>query len=871
MAESKKNTQVASIDQNDSDEFQSQWRMEIHEWVESLEAVKESYSDREVKELLRELQNYALSHGISLSEATLNTPYRNTIPLSEQPSYPGDIEMETKIENIIRWNAMAMVLQAYDLGEGLGGHIATYASTATMTEVALNHFIKSRSDKYQGDMFNIQAHSSPGIYSRAFLEGRLSIEEIGNFRRELQKDGGLPSYPHPRRRPELWPSPTASMGLNGVSSIYYARFSKYLENRGLLSKEGGKVWAFLGDGEMDEPETIGTINIASREKLDNLIFVVNCNLQRLDGPVRGNGKIIQELEAVFRGSGWDVIKVIWGSEWDPLFAIDHNDVMQRRMDEVLDGEYQMYSVSSGADQRTHWVKDNKELESIMTNLSDDELKAIKRGGFDHKKLYAAFDSATKSSGKPTVILVKTLKGYGLGEGSEGRNIAHQKKTMSDDERIEIAKRLDIPLSDEDCIAAKFYVPDQDSDEMKYMHKMREDLGGYQPIRFDDCKSLQAPDMDQFSDFTDGIDRTISTTLALVRMMSKMLRDENIGPYIVPIIPDEARTFGMDGLFSQAGIYSPDGQNYEPVDAGTISPYKEAKDGQILQEGICEAGALASFMAAGTAYSHFQLPMIPIYIFYSIFGMQRVGDMVWACGDAMTKGFLIGGTAGRTTLNGEGVQHQDGHSHVLASIVPNMMTYDPAFAYELAVIMQDGIKRMYQDKEDIFYYITVYNENHTHPAMPDDSREGILNGMYCFKEASESLIKKFKGKPIHLLGSGSLMQEVIEAQETLEGEGIPTYIWSVTSYNLLHRDYRDSKNSEKKSYIESILEDHDGHFLSVSDWVTLLPDSISHLFPGGLTTLGTDGYGLSETREALRDHFGISVKSIVKKAKGLLSN
>ena len=866
MAESNKNTQDASIDQIDNNEFQNEWRMEIHEWIESLQAVKESYTDKEVKELLRELQNYALSHGISLSEATLNTPYRNTITLSEQPSYPGDIEMESKIENIIRWNAMAMVLQAYDLGEGLGGHIATYASTATMTEVALNHFIKSRSDNYQGDMFNIQAHSSPGVYSRAFLEGRLSVEEIGNFRRELQEDGGLPSYPHPRRRPELWPSPTASMGLNGVSSIYYARFSKYLENRGLLSKEGGKIWAFLGDGEMDEPETIGTINIAAREKLDNLIFVVNCNLQRLDGPVRGNGKIIQELEAVFRGSGWDVIKVIWGSEWDPLFAIDHNDVMQRRMDEVLDGEYQMYSVSSGADQRAHWVKDNKELESIMTNLSDDELKAIKRGGFDHKKLYAAFDMASKSSGKPTVILVKTLKGYGLGEGSEGRNIAHQKKTMSDEERVEIAKRLGIPLSEEECIAAKFYIPDEDSDEMKYLHKRRQDLGGYQPIRFEDCKSLKAPDIEQFSDFTNGIDRSISTTLALVRMMSKMLRDKEIGPYIVPIVPDEARTFGMDGLFSQAGIYSPSGQNYEPVDAGTISPYKEAKDGQILQEGICEAGSMASFMAAGTAYSHFELPMIPIYIFYSIFGMQRIGDMVWACGDAMTKGFLIGGTAGRTTLNGEGVQHQDGHSHVLASVVPNMVTYDPAFAYELAVIMQDGIKRMYQDKEDIFYYITVYNENHTHPAMPDDSHEGILKGMYCFRKASDDLIKEYKGKPIHLLGSGSLMQQVIEAQEILEKEGIPTFIWSVTSYNLLHRDFRESKDSDGKSYIEKVLEDHDGHFLSVSDWITLLPDSISHLFPGGLTTLGTDGYGLSETREALRDHFGINVESIVSKAK-----
>ena len=869
MTDPKTNVQEISIESNDSSEFQDEWKVEIHEWVESLQAVKDSYSDKEVKELLRALQNHALSHGISLSEATLNTPYRNTIPLSEQPSYPGNIEMESKIENIIRWNAMAMVLQAYDLGEGLGGHIATYASSATMTEVALNHFIRSRSDNYQGDMLNIQAHASPGIYSRAFLEGRLTIDEIGNFRRELQDKGGLPSYPHPRRRPELWPSPTASMGLNGVCSIYYARFSKYLENRGLLTKEGGKVWAFLGDGEMDEPETIGTINIAAREKLDNLVFVVNCNLQRLDGPVRGNGKIIQELEAVFRGSGWNVIKVIWGSEWDPLFAIDQNDVMQSRMDEVLDGEYQMYSTSSGADQRAHWINGNDELESIMTNLSDDELKAIKRGGFDHKKLFAAFDKASKSSEKPTVVLVKTLKGYGLGEGSEGKNIAHQKKTMSDEERIEIAKRLGIPLSDEECMAAKFYAPDKDSEEMKYMHKMRENLGGYQPTRFQDCKDLKAPELDLFKDLIGGIDRSISTTLVLVRMISKMLRDKEIGPYLVPIIPDEARTFGMDGLFSQAGIYSPSGQNYVPVDSGTISPYKEAKDGQILQEGICEAGALASFMASGTAYSHFELPMIPIYIFYSIFGMQRVGDMIWACGDAMTKGFLIGGTAGRTTLNGEGVQHQDGHSHVIASVVPNLMTYDPAFSYELAVIFQDGIKRMYEDKEDIFYYITVYNENYTHPEMPKGSEEGIINGMYCFKDASEELIKSSKGKPVHLLASGSIMQQAILAQESLESEGIPTYIWSVTSYNLLHREYKRANKNFEQSYLEKILEGHSGHFISVSDWVSLLPDSLTHLFPGGLSCLSTDGYGLSETRETLRDHFGVSAKSIIKKAKELL--
>ena len=637
-------------------------------------------------------------------------------------------------------------------------------------------------------------------------------------------------------------------------------------NKSLI--ETGKIWAFLGDGEMDEPETIGTINIASREQLDNLIFVVNCNLQRLDGPVRGNGKIIQELEAVFRGSGWNVIKVIWGSEWDSLFSIDHNDVMQRRMDEVVDGEYQMYSVSSGENQRAHWIKGDKELESIMSNLSDEELKDIKRGGFDHKKLYAAFDNAMKSKGKPTVLLVKTLKGYGLGKGSEGRNIAHQKKTMSDDERIEIAERLGIPLSDEDRTLAKFYVPDPNSKEMQYLHSRRKELGGYQPIRFNSCEKLKAPDIELFDDFVNGIDRSISTTLVLVRMISKMLREEDIGKYIVPIVPDEARTFGMDGLFSQTGIYSPEGQKYQPVDAGTIAPYKEAKDGQILQEGICEAGAMASFMAAGTAYSHFELPMIPFYIFYSIFGFQRVGDMIWACGDALTRGFLIGGTSGRTTLNGEGVQHQDGHSHVLASVVPNLMTYDPAFGYELAVIVREGIRRMYQEQEDIFYYITVYNENYTHPPINDVTQDSILKGMYCFKRATKDLEDKYQGEPIHLLGSGSIMQQVIQAQEELEQEGIPTNIWSVTSYNLLHKDYQEARSEGKSSYLETILENEQGHFISVSDWITLLPDSLAHLFPGTFTALGTDGFGLSESREALRNYFGISSQAIVEKAKEL---
>ena len=864
MSEQKRTAKVVDMNSSLQKYFEQEWKIELNEWLESLDSIKQSYGNKQVKDLLRSLQNHALSSGINLGEATLNTPYRNTIHVSEQPNYPGDIQVEQRIENIVRWNAMAMVLQAYDSGSGVGGHIATYASAATFMEVMLNHFVRSRTDDYQGDMFNIQAHASPGIYSRAFLEGRLTLEELANFRRELQPGGGLPSYPHPRRRPNLWPSPSASMGLNGVSSIYYARFAKYLENRGLTNKKGGKIWAILGDGEMDEPESLGTINIASRERLDNLIFVINCNLQRLDGPVRGNGKIIQELEAIFRGSQWNVLKVIWGSEWDPLFAIDHHDVMQKRMDEVLDGEYQMYSVISGAEQRNHWSKDNPELKEIMSGLSDEEIKNIKRGGFDRKKLYAAFDRAVNTKGKPTVILVKTLKGYGLGERAEGTNITHQKKQMSDKERLEIAQRLNIPLSEKAIKKAQFYVPDPDSEEMQYLKDQRRKLGGYQPIRFTDCKSIKTPSIEIFQDFLDGVDRSISTTLSLVRMISKLLRDKELGKYLVPIVPDEARTFGMDGLFPQAGIYSSEGQNYEPVDAGTISPYKEAKDGQILQEGICEAGAMASFMAAGTAYSHFQLPMIPFYIFYSIFGLQRVGDMVWACGDALSRGFLIGGTAGRTTLNGEGVQHQDGHSHVLAATVPNLMTYDPCFAYELAVIIREGIRRMYEEQEEIFYYLTVYNENYTHPKMPEGVEEGILKGIYCFNRGPESLKKKYKGEPIHLLGSGSIMQQVINAQKALIDQGIPTDVWSVTSYNLLHKDYVDCQQSHAEPFLVQALKNESGHFIAVSDYMRLLPDSLAHLFPGNFTSLGTDGYGLSESREELRNYFGISTESIVNK-------
>jgi len=752
---------------NDEDDFSA----EKQEWLDSLQAFQAAHDISRVQELLRVLQNHALKTGVPLEEATLNTPYRNTIPIQNQPAYPGDIELEQRIENINRWNAMAMVLQAYDSGSGVGGHIATYASAATMLEVGFNHFFRNHSEDYGGDIVNVQPHGAPGTYARAFLEGRLSEQNLKNFRRELAPEGGLSSYPHPRRMPEFWPCPTASMGLSTVTSIYLARYAKYLENRGLKPAHGGKVWCFIGDGESDEPEVLGTINIAAREKLDNLILVVNCNLQRLDGPVRGNSKIIQELESVFRGARWNVIKVIWGSAWDELFARDANGVMQRRMNEAVDGDYQMYSVLPGDQVREHWTHDNPELAELMKTLSDEDIRTIKRGGHDPKKIYAAFNEAVNTSGKPTVLLIKTLKGYGMGAKGEGSNLTHQKKSMSSSERLESARQFNIPLSDEQIERAEFYKPAADSEEMQYLQQRRAELGGYQPIRQVKCPSLPEADDSAFQDALQGTERSVSTTMSLVRILTKLMRDKSIGKYVVPIVPDEARTFGMDDLFRQVGIYSCEGQQYQPVDASSISPYKEAKDGQILQEGICEAGAMASFLAAGTAYAHFGVPTIPFYIFYSMFGFQRVGDMIWACGDSMCRGFLVGGTAGRTTLNGEGLQHEDGHSHVLANTVPNLLSYDPAFSCELAVIIRDGMRRMYTEQEDIFYYLTVYNENYAQPALAKGSEEGILRGIYRFKRADESL-PDHDTPQVHLLGSGSIMQQVLSPRTNLRSKALP---------------------------------------------------------------------------------------------------
>lgn len=842
------------------------WQEELIEWMASLEEVIEDQGDQQAAELIHQLRAFALRRGVKLAGEALNSPYINTINIKHQPPYPGNTELEMKIEQINRWNAMAMVLQAYDSGDGLGGHIATYASAASMYEVGMNHFFQKKSEHYGGDLVSFQPHAAPGIYARALLEGKMTVEHLKNFRRELH--GGLPSYPHPRRLPWFWEMPSASMGLVGVSAIYQARFQKYLENRGLKEKKGGKIWVFVGDGEMDEPETLGTLNIAVREQLDNLILVVNCNLQRLDGPVRGNGKIIQELERSFLGAGWNVTKVIWGSEWDSLLERDSEGILVGRMEKALDGDYQRYSVLPGEEVREHWVKDNPALADLMKSLSDEEIRTIKRGGHDYKKIYAAFQKAARPNGKPSVILMKTIKGYGMGSGGEGRNTTHQKKNMNREDRIEAAKRFGIPLSEEDAAAAKFYVPSADSPEIQYLHQRRQALGGYLPERREETISIKTPGDELFGEFYTGTeDRAVSTTMVLVRLIAKLLRHEAVKQYIVPIIPDEARTFGLDGLFRYAGIYQPKGQLYEPVDAGSISYYRESPDGQILQEGICEAGAIASFMAAGSAYSLHGLPMIPFYFFYSIFGFQRVGDMIWACGDMMCKGFLIGGTSGRTTLNGEGVQHQDGHSHILSSVVPNMKSYDPAFAYELAIIIRDGIYRMYEKQEKIFYYITTTNENYPMPIMPEGVEEGILKGMYRFQKSTQKVSKKRKA---HLMGSGSIMMQLLEAKAILEKLDISTDLWSVTSYTELQRDALEverkallsTDDTVPQTYIESLLEKESGVFVSVSDYIKSWGNGIAKWMPNSYHVLGTDGYGLSESRASLRDHFEISAEYVV---------
>ncbi len=761
---------------------------------------------------------------------------------------------------------MAMVVRANKLADGVGGHISTYASSATLYEIGFNHFFRGRTDTNNGDLVYFQGHASPGIYARAFVEGRLSETNLGNFRRELASGGGLSSYPHPWLMPNFWQFPTVSMGLAPIMGIYQARFNRYLEDRGLKPQDDNKVWVFMGDGESDEPESLGALTMASREKLDNLIFVINCNLQRLDGPVRGNGKIIQELEALFRGAGWNVIKVIWGEDWDSILEKDTEGLLARRMGEVVDGEYQKYSVSPGAYIREKFFGKDPRLLEMVAHLSDEQLAKMKRGGHDPEKVYAAYKAAVEYKGAPTVVLAKTIKGYGLGESGEGKNISHQQKKLNDQELKEFRTRFNIPISDAEVAKAPFYRPAEDSPEMQYLRQRRNALGGSLPVRRTKTTALKTPSEEIFEEFYKGTEgRPVSTTMAYVRVLSKLLRDESIGKFIVPIIPDEARTFGMEGLFRQCGIYSHVGQLYEPVDADSLMYYKEAKDGQILEEGINEAGSISSFIAAGTAYASHNINMIPFYTYYSMFGPQRVGDLVWAAGDLRCRGFLVGATSGRTTLNGEGLQHQDGHTHLLTSTVPNLISYDPAFAYEIAVIIRHGIERMYEKQESVFYYISVGNENYSMPPMPEGVKEGIIKGLYRFSRSTKTSDLK-----AHLLGSGAIMNQVLEAQKILEEKyNVSTDVWSATSYNELRREalhaQRENLLNGKKTrvpYVTQVLQNEKGVFVSASDYMKVLGDSIRQWVPGPYTVLGTDGFGRSESREALRDFFEVDAKHIV---------
>ena len=849
---------------NEKKEFDD---LETREWLESLEYVLQEGGPERVKQLLHDLDTYAHEAGVELP-FTANTPYINTIPPEKQAHFPGGREIERRIKSIIRWNAMAMVTRANKTEPGIGGHISSYASAATLYEIGFNHFFRGKDDNFDGDQIYFQGHTSPGIYARAFLEGRISKEQLINFRRELEPGGGLSSYPHPWLMPDFWEYPTVSMGLGPIQAIYQARFNRYLEDRGLKRKNDAKVWAFLGDGETDEPETLGAISLAAREKLDNLIFVINCNLQRLDGPVRGNGNIVQELEAVFRGAGWNVIKVIWGGEWDDLLEHDKSGLLIKRMNESLDGESQKYIVESGAYTRQHFFGKYPELLKLAEHLSDEQIEKMKRGGHDPEKVYAAYKAAVEHKGKPTVVLARTVKGYGLGEAGEGKNITHQQKKLNEDELKEFRTRFGIPLSDDDVVNAPFYRPTEDSQEIIYLKEKRKALGGYVPKRIVKNQPIQTPSEELFEEFYKGTgDREVSTTMVYVRILTKLLKDKEVGKLIVPIVPDEARTFGMESLFRQVGIYSHVGQLYEPVDRDSLLYYKEAIDGQILEEGITESGSMSSFIAAGTAYANHGINSIPFFSFYSMFGFQRIGDLAWAAADIRAKGFMIGATAGRTTLAGEGLQHQDGQSLLLAYSIPTCVTYDPAFAFELAAIIRDGIYRMYEKQEDVFYYITVMNENYLQPEMPKGVKDGILKGMYKYKT---SKMKSVKAKA-HLLGSGAIMNEVLKAQEILENDyAVSADVWSVTSYKNLHLDALDIErwnmmNPDKKAktpYIAQITKSEEGVYVSASDYVQLLGDSISKWLPGKLTTLGTFGFGRSEGRAALRDFFEVDAKHIV---------
>ncbi len=844
--------------------------LETREWLDSLDYVLSQGGPERAGRLLQQLSLHARrAAGVNLP-FTATTPYQNTIASRQQPPFPGSQEMERRIKSLVRWNALAMVVRANKVESGIGGHISTFASAATLYEVAFNHFLQAQTDSGDRDLVYFQGHAAPGMYARAYLEGRIPKEKLQNFRRELREGGGLSSYPHPWLMPDFWEFPTVSMGLGPIQAIYQARFIRYLENRGLKKATGGRVWAFMGDGEMDEPESLGSITLASRERLDNLIFVINCNLQRLDGPVRGNGKIIQELEAIFRGAGWNVIKVVWGTDWDSLIANDRDGILVKRMGEITDGQYQKYFVESGAYFRHNLFGSDPRLLKMVEHLSDEQLSRMRLGGHDPIKVHAAYKAATEHKGAPTVILAKTIKGYGLGEAGEGKNITHQQKKLNEDELRMFRSRFGIPIADEELNDAPFYRPADDSPEIRYMQERRKQLGGYLPERKVRSKPIAPVAESLFEEFHKGTDgREVSTTMVFVRLLGKLLRDPEIGKLIVPIIPDEARTFGMEALFRQVGIYSSVGQLYEPVDMDTLLYYKEAKDGQILEEGITEAGSICSFIAAGTAYANHGINTIPFFIYYSMFGFQRIGDLIWAAADMRTRGFLIGGTAGRTTLAGEGLQHQDGHSHLLALPVPNLLAYDPAFAYEIGIIIQDGIKRMYVDQESIFYYLTVTNEPLPMPAMPEgkDIAKGILKGIYCFRAST----KKDAKLRAQLFGSGTIMYEVLKAQQILEEKyGVAADVWSVTSYKQLYRDGNDCDRwnmlhpgeTPRVPFVSQALKDAPGVLVAASDYMKVLPESIAQWLPRPLVALGTDGFGRSESRAALRDFFEVDAKHIV---------
>ncbi len=832
---------------------------ETQEWLDALEAVLENEGTARAHFLIERLVDKARRSGAYLPFSA-NTAYVNTIPVTHQPRFPGDRAMERRIRSFIRWNAMAMVVQANRLSTELGGHISSFASSATLYDVAYNHFFHGATKDHGGDLVFFQGHTAPGVYARAYLEGRLSEDQLYNFRQEVDGDG-LPSYPHPKLMPGFWQFPTVSMGLGPLMAIYQARFMRYLHDRSIVRTDNRKVWAFLGDGEMDEPESLGAISLAARERLDNLVFVVNCNLQRLDGPVRGNGKIIQELEAGFRGAGWNVIKVVWGSYWDPLLARDKSGLLQKRMEECVDGDYQACKAKGGAYTREHFFGKYPELKDMVANMTDEDIWRLNRGGHDPIKVYAAYHAAQQHKGQPTVILAKTVKGYGMGVAGEGMNITHSQKKMGEASLKQFRDRFNIPISDDQLNATPFYKPAADSPELKYMQERRDSLGGHLPIREDQAEPLEVPGLDAFKTLLEGSgDKDMSTTMAFVRLLTIIIRDKKIGKYVVPIVPDEARTFGMEGMFRQLGIYSSVGQLYEPVDADQVMYYREDKKGQILQEGINEAGAMSSWIAAATSYANHGTSMIPFYIYYSMFGFQRVGDLAWAAGDMQARGFLLGGTAGRTTLAGEGLQHQDGHSHLISATIPNCVSYDPSYAYELVVIVQDGLRRMYREKENVFYYITVMNENYAQPAMPEGIEQEIIKGMYLFRQG------KGEGPRIQLLGSGTILREVIAAADLLRQDwGVSADVWSVTSFNELRREGIDverwnmlhPEEPQRRCYVQERLDACEGPVVSATDYMRSFAEQIRPYLSKRYLCLGTDGFGRSDMRLQLRKFFEVN--------------